>query len=181
MKLPDSEPLTPEEYWLITDSWKQEWEKGVQVPVNPESLPEPEVKLIPPVAERSHDFRLPKKKYVRVTHDDFFNPDYHQLVSTAARAEKVCSYDLDDVDAAWLGCSNADRAMQNTTLISEFLMEQVIEELELQCWEQVQTILKSQEGLGIEYDENVICDVCRSVRTNKMLMTMPLNYSVLLL
>ncbi|ODN02597.1 hypothetical protein Ocin01_04070 [Orchesella cincta] len=155
MKLPDSEPLTPEEYWLITDSWKQEWEKGVQVPVNPESLPEPEVKLITPVADRSHDFRL-------VTHDDFFNPDYHQLVSTAARAEKVCSYDLDDVDAAWLGSSNADRAMQNLTLISEFLMEQVIEELELQCWEQVQTILKSQEGLGIEYDENVICDVCRS-------------------
>lgn len=58
MKLPDSEPLTPEEYWLITDSWKQEWEKGVQVPVNPESLPEPEVKLIQPVADRSHDFRL---------------------------------------------------------------------------------------------------------------------------
>ena len=105
----------------------------------------------------------PKKKYVRVTHDDFFNPDYHQLVSTAARAEKVCSYDLDDVDAAWLGCSNADRGMQSLPVISEFLMEQVIEELELQCWEQVQTILKSQEGLGIEYDENVICDVCRSV------------------
>lgn len=31
MKLADSEPLTPEEYWLITDPWKQEWEKGVQV------------------------------------------------------------------------------------------------------------------------------------------------------
>ena len=54
--------------------------------------------------------------------------------------------------------------MQTSPVISEFLMEQVIEELELQCWEQVQTILKSQEGLGIEYDENVICDVCRSVR-----------------
>ena len=58
MKLADSEPLTPEEYWLITDPWKQEWEKGVQVPVNPESLPEPEVVVISPVAERSHDFRL---------------------------------------------------------------------------------------------------------------------------
>lgn len=110
----------------------------------------------------------PKKKYIRVTHDDFFNPDYHQLVSTAARAEKVCSYDLDDVDAAWLSCANADRGMQVLPVISEFLMEQVIEELELQCWEQVQTILKSQEGLGIEYDENVICDVCRSVSTRSV-------------
>ncbi len=43
MKLPDSEPLSHEEYWVITDQWKQEWERGVQVPVNPDSLPEPSV------------------------------------------------------------------------------------------------------------------------------------------
>lgn len=43
MKLPDSEPLSPNEYWVITDQWKQEWERGVQVPVNPDSLPEPMV------------------------------------------------------------------------------------------------------------------------------------------
>uniref|UniRef100_A0A182U7R7 Uncharacterized protein n=1 Tax=Anopheles melas TaxID=34690 RepID=A0A182U7R7_9DIPT len=41
MKLPDSEPLAPDEYWVINDQWKQEWERGVQVPVNPDSLPEP--------------------------------------------------------------------------------------------------------------------------------------------
>lgn len=33
----------------------------------------------------------------------------------------------------------------------------------MRCWEKVQTIIKEEEGLGIEYDENVICDVCRSV------------------
>jgi hypothetical protein len=58
MKMPDSEPLNPDDYWVITDPWKQEWEKGVQVPVNPESLPEPKVNYISPLAERSHDFRL---------------------------------------------------------------------------------------------------------------------------
>lgn len=41
MKLPDSEPLNPNDFWLITDQWKQEWERGVQVPVSPDSLPEP--------------------------------------------------------------------------------------------------------------------------------------------
>lgn len=46
MKLPDSEPLTPSEYWVITDTWKQDWERGVQVPVNPDSLPAPKVKII---------------------------------------------------------------------------------------------------------------------------------------
>lgn len=34
--------------------------------------------------------------------------------------------------------------------------------LKVRCWEQIQVILKNEEGLGIEYDENVICDVCRS-------------------
>lgn len=41
--------------------------------------------------------------------------------------------------------------------------ERVMEELEMRCWEKVQAIIKKEEGLGIEYDENVICDVCRSV------------------
>lgn len=44
MKLPDSEPLAVDEYWTIADQWKQEWERGVQVPVNPDSLPEPSVR-----------------------------------------------------------------------------------------------------------------------------------------
>jgi len=44
MKLPDSEPLSHNEYWVINDQWKQEWERGVQVPVNPDSLPEPIVR-----------------------------------------------------------------------------------------------------------------------------------------
>lgn len=48
MKLPDSEPLSSNEYWVITDQWKQEWERGVQVPVNPDSLPEPMVTVTQP-------------------------------------------------------------------------------------------------------------------------------------
>jgi hypothetical protein len=31
MKLPDNEPLEPDDYWTVQDTWKQEWEKGVQV------------------------------------------------------------------------------------------------------------------------------------------------------
>lgn len=59
MKLPDSEPLAADEYWVITDPWKQEWERGVQVPVNPDSLPEPAVTEIKqrPSFQR-HEFKL---------------------------------------------------------------------------------------------------------------------------
>lgn len=47
--------------------------------------------------------------------------------------------------------------------IKDDQFEHVMEELEMRCWEKVQIIIKEEEGLGIEYDENVICDVCRSV------------------
>lgn len=60
MKLPDSEPLALDEYWVINDQWKQEWERGVQVPVNPDSLPEPSVsaKLHESFYTGRQDFKL---------------------------------------------------------------------------------------------------------------------------
>lgn len=41
MKLHDSHQLNPEDYYVLADSWRQDWEKGVQVPGNPEFVPEP--------------------------------------------------------------------------------------------------------------------------------------------
>ena len=45
MKLPDTEQLQPEEYFLITDPWRQDWESGVQVPVNPEETLNKQINL----------------------------------------------------------------------------------------------------------------------------------------
>ena len=39
MKLPDTEVLQYDEYFLIGDTWKLEWERGVQVPVDPDAIP----------------------------------------------------------------------------------------------------------------------------------------------
>jgi hypothetical protein len=39
MKLPDTELLQSEEYVVISDTWKLEWERGVQVPVDPDDIP----------------------------------------------------------------------------------------------------------------------------------------------
>lgn len=47
--------------------------------------------------------------------------------------------------------------------VREEQLERLMEELEVRCWDKVQTIVKAEEGLGIEFDENVVCDVCRSV------------------
>lgn len=44
MKLPDSHHVPPEDYYLLADTWKQEWEKGVQVLASPDTIPEPAVR-----------------------------------------------------------------------------------------------------------------------------------------
>lgn len=63
MKLPDSEQLANYEYLVVNDQWKQEWERGVQVPVNPDSLPEPYVEVLTdPIVPPAHDFKLYVKK-----------------------------------------------------------------------------------------------------------------------
>ena len=47
-------------------------------------------------------------------------------------------------------------------------MERIVEELEGQCYSNMQKMIKTVDGLGIEYDEDVVCDVCRSVRTRPL-------------
>ena len=47
--------------------------------------------------------------------------------------------------------------------ISESLMELMMEAFEMQCHANLQQAIRTVDGLGIEYDENVVCDVCRSV------------------
>ncbi|NWI91893.1 JADE2 ligase, partial [Pitta sordida] len=46
--------------------------------------------------------------------------------------------------------------------LDEITLERVLEELETMCYENMNMAIENQEGLGIEYDEDVVCDVCRS-------------------
>lgn len=46
--------------------------------------------------------------------------------------------------------------------LDELTMECVLVELESVCEEKMRQAIETEEGLGIEYDEDVVCDVCRS-------------------
>ena len=46
MKMPDHENLNRDHYLRILDPWREEWEKGVQVPVNADALPQAKIKLL---------------------------------------------------------------------------------------------------------------------------------------
>ncbi|XP_042902159.1 PHD finger protein rhinoceros isoform X2 [Parasteatoda tepidariorum] len=160
MKLPDNEQLDEAEFWDVSDSWKQEWERGVQVPVNSKNVPNPDVRIL---RERSKSvlFKLPKK-LMRTTEDNFFSSEHHVLTDTGAKAEKVCKYDMDDLDTQWLILFNEYREDGGKQHIREETMERVLEDFELQCSNGFQDALKTEKGLGIEYDENVVCEVCRA-------------------
>lgn len=46
--------------------------------------------------------------------------------------------------------------------LDEITMERVMEEFERCCHENMTHATETEEGLGIEYDEDVVCDVCQS-------------------
>lgn len=161
MKLADSEHLEAEAYWPILDTWKQEWERGVQVPVNPDHLPQPLVRVLKK-RNRSADFKLPPKRFLRSTHDEFFSNNLHVLTNVSVQAEKTCRYDLDATDQHWLRVLNEERKAYGLEPLSELAMETIMEDFETQCFEKLQREIRAEQKLGIEYDEDVVCDVCRS-------------------
>ena len=163
MKLPDNEPLEADDYWQVQDTWKQEWERGVQVPVKPNGLPEPHVSAINPSC-KSERFTLPRKLICMNTSGSY-KPETHQVTPMVLRAEQVCTYDLDNVDKAWLEALNGERALGGQNTVTESEMERAMEELEKQCREKINSTLRNTDDMEIAQDDSIICDVCRSVST----------------
>ncbi|ELV14211.1 Protein Jade-3 [Tupaia chinensis] len=157
MKLPDSHHINPDSYYLFADTWKEEWEKGVQVPVSPDTVPEPSLRII---AEKEKDVLfIQPRKYIRCSTPEATEPGSINISHLAA---SVCRYDLDDMDIFWLQELNEDLTQMGCEPVDETLMEKTVEVLERHCHENMNHAIKTEEGLGIEYDEDVICDVCRS-------------------
>ncbi|XP_066105614.1 protein Jade-3 [Saccopteryx bilineata] len=157
MKLSDSHHINPDSYYLFTDTWKEEWEKGVQVPANPDTLPQPSLRV---VAEKIKEVLFVRpRKYIQSSTSETTEPDY---VNIREQATSVCRYDLDDMDIFWLQELNKDLAEMGCEPVDENRMEKTVEVLERQCHENMNHAIKTEEGLGIEYDEDVICDVCQS-------------------
>ncbi|KAM9499671.1 protein Jade-1-like isoform 1-T1 [Salvelinus alpinus] len=144
MKLPDSAQLGHDDFYVLSDPWRQEWEKGVQVPASVDAIPEPVVRMLPEVG------RIP-----------FYWPGQGRGGMKTTN-EPHSRYDLDDIDVSWLELVNLEFRELALPELDELTMERVLVELESQCEENMQQAIETEEGLGIEYDEDVVCDVCRS-------------------
>ncbi|XP_030315187.1 E3 ubiquitin-protein ligase Jade-2 isoform X2 [Calypte anna] len=150
MKIPDSFQLSPDEYYVLADPWRQEWEKGVQVPASAEAIPEPVVRIIPQL-ENSPAQVSPSSP-----------PGSEISEATRTYLQGVSRYDLDELDAYWLELVNMELKEMEKPELDEITLERVLEELETMCYENMNIAIETEEGLGIEYDEDVVCDVCRS-------------------
>ncbi|PNJ83864.1 JADE1 isoform 7, partial [Pongo abelii] len=156
MKLHDSYQLNPDEYYVLADPWRQEWEKGVQVPVSPGTIPQPVARVVS--EEKSLMFIRPKKYIVSSGSE----PPELGYVDIRTLADSVCRYDLNDMDAAWLEVTNEEFKEMGMPELDEYTMERVLEEFEQRCYDNMNHAIETEEGLGIEYDEDVVCDVCQS-------------------
>ena len=47
-------------------------------------------------------------------------------------------------------------------MLDEITMETVMEEFERHCHDNMSHAMQTEEGLGIEYDDDVVCEVCHS-------------------
>ncbi|XP_029937636.1 protein Jade-1 [Myripristis murdjan] len=155
MKVHDSYQLNPEDYYVLADPWRQEWEKGVQVPVSPQSIPQPVARIL---AEKGKEVMFTRpKKLIRTTGSEALG-----YVDIRTLAEGMCRYDLNEEDVAWLQIINEEFTEMGMQLLDEITMERVMEEFERRCHDNMTHAMETEEGLGIEYDEDVVCDVCQS-------------------
>uniref|UniRef100_A0A3B4TH97 Protein Jade-1 n=1 Tax=Seriola dumerili TaxID=41447 RepID=A0A3B4TH97_SERDU len=155
MKVHDSYQLNPEDYYVLADPWRQEWEKGVQVPVSPQSIPQPVARVL---AEKGKEVMFVRpKKLIRTSGTEALG-----YVDIRTLAEGMCRYDLNEEDVTWLQIINQEFAEMAMPPLDEITMERVMEEFERRCHDNMTHAMETEEGLGIEYDEDVVCDVCQS-------------------
>ncbi|XP_029972148.1 protein Jade-1 isoform X2 [Salarias fasciatus] len=155
MKVHDSYQLNPEEYYILADPWRQEWEKGVQVPVSPQSIPQPVARAL---GEKGKELMFIRpKKMIRTSGAEALG-----YVDIRTLADGMCRYDLNEEDVAWLQIVNQEFAEMALPPLDEITMERAMEEFECRCYDNMTHAMETEEGLGIEYDEDVVCDVCQS-------------------
>lgn len=103
MKVHDSYQLNPEDFYVLADPWRQEWEKGVQVPVSPQSIPQPAAR---PLADGGREVTFVRpKKLIRTSAAQALG-----YVDIRTLAEGTCRYDLNEEDVTWLQVANQEFA-----------------------------------------------------------------------
>ena len=158
MNVPDAENLDERCYFHFSDTWKHDWNKGVQVPINCGKIETPKFRLNPILNESKPDAvinsKMPIKYLCPIEHKLFNKLDY---VAYRTPERPDCQYDLDEADSIWL--DNINQTLNEKLTSSDF--EHIIEHFELQSHSNFVHQLKKLKNYEIEFDADIICDVCR--------------------
>lgn len=124
MKLYDFYQLNLDEYYVLVDFWRQEWEKGVQVFVSLGIIFQFVVRV---VFEEKFFMFIRFKKYIVLLGFEFFELGY---VDIWMLVDSVCCYDFNDMDVVWLELINEEFKEMGMFELDEYIMERVLEEFE---------------------------------------------------
>lgn len=94
------------------------------------------------------------------TDDDAVNPS-PAAVNGDGIDRSVCKYDCDQMDMAWLSRVNIELDVAGVERIGRLDLERLIENFELQSYESLKQAIDKLQSYSIEYDEDIVCDVCR--------------------
>ena len=152
MKIPDQQVLD-DHFIKIADAWKQEYDKGVQVPVDIVSLPKPDFKLLESSDEEKL-WTLPESYYKWQPEADVIDEVMNGKVPEPL-------YDMDEDDISFLASINSVEDSKDN--ITEIDFEVIFTYLDTLC--HVNMFTKYQENLtySIQYDDSVYCEVCKDI------------------
>lgn len=158
--MPDHENLNRDHYLRILDPWREEWEKGVQVPVNADALPQAKIKLLDTCCDQKDGPSTSKSPVhkqaptnAESTDDHSFKLPKHYIKDEYESSTPTNLYELDLQDICWLETLNAELSIK----ISDTLLEDVVNELEQHCARNIK-----EQQMGIEYNDHIVCDVCQN-------------------
>jgi hypothetical protein len=121
------------------------------------------------------------KKYLCPANDPNYDVNIHEAYITHRLVDDVCRYDSDDLDVCWLNRVNLEFQQMGIEQLTRSNFERIIENFETQTHDNLSNAIKTLESYSIEYDEEVVCDVCRSPDsedTNEMVFCDGCNLAV---
>lgn len=174
MRIP--EVLT--DYIIIQEPWKADWERGVQVPVNDTSsaavpnviynpVQSPDASLLDETTNERTEFSMPKKYLCPIDHkqlNEDNNEPYstHRASNTKSSETNTSKYDYDETDYKWLIKVNEHLVRMGEDTLTTNKFEKLIELFETKSNSNVKSFLENLKNYNIEFDEEIVCDVCRA-------------------
>ena len=152
MKIPDHQQLTEGQYIRIRDAWKEEYDRGVQVPVDADCHPTPNFTKRDYAS--SDEWRRPDKYFSWTAEKDVWD----EVVSGVT---PHVVYDMDENDMTFLDKLNF--SLVGIQRIEEILFESVITHLDSSTHIGMVQIFQNDTGYSIEHDDTVACEVCHDV------------------